>query len=369
MRLILFITALSAAGCHQAGGEFRIQPIAPLAQDAVQWETVTLQFELPGGTGNPFDPADFDVHLNVTGPNGQQWQHPAFFTTDHQIVVSHGREAVRNMKKSHWEVRWTPSEAGNYAWSLSAANGSQRASMSGQVTCRQGQHSGFVRVAKRDSNWFETSDGTFFYPIGHVTRSPEDVRWNALSGHHPQAAANSGTRIHADKRSRAGAFKTAKYETWFRRMRDNGENICAVWMSPWSLGLEWSPTHPGYAGVGYYNQIHAAQLDRIFELAERYRIRILLFTMNHGRLSTVIDREWYQHPYRRVDAQGFVDSPADYFSSAECLRLEQNRLRYILARWGHSTSLFGLGLCTEVNWVDPYHGLEAPADAELRVGE
>lgn len=331
-------------GCDHEQRKLDIEILQPFAASGNQWETQTTVFNLPGSKGNPFDPNEISVVLEITDPLGNTRQHPGFYTHDHEIVVDHNHEVTRDQGLQHWEIRWSPSLIGTYRWRMLAASAGQEATRSGEFHCVAGTGRGFVRVSETDGRFFETSNGDFLFPIGHGTRSPHDERW--VTDRVPTAA--SATHV------------TLKYEEWFKRMSANGENCCVLWMAPWSLGLEWSLTGPGYGGLGHYNQIHAAQLDRIFDLAQQYGIYVILYEMNHGQLSTVIDAEWYRSPYRLdQEGNGLVMKPSDYFHSEECRRLHSNRLRYILARWGHSPMLFAIVLCTELNWIDPYNGLEA----------
>ncbi len=168
-----------------------------------------------------------------------------------------------------------------------------------------------------------------------MTRSPFDDRGNApvFDGFQDRNAPRS-----SDKE---GALRTEVYERWFKKMHASGENFCSIWMAPWWLEIEWSPTREGYQGIGYYNQKHAAQLDRIFELAEKYQISILLFTSNHGRLSTFVDAEWFDNP-NRIENGGTAGSITEYLASDICRANEERRLRYILSRWGYSTACLGL---------------------------
>lgn len=344
-------------GCD-GGNELALDVTQQPPPSLAQFETFRMQFRVRNAQGNPYNPDEIDAHVTITTPSGEQQEHPAFFTQDYEIVVSHGREVTRDLGRKHWELRWTPSEAGTYQWQLSVENAGQTASLRGSLECTSSADPGFVQISKTDSRYFETSDGSFFYPIGHVTRSPFDDRWSSL------AFDTQSEPDRADNNDTDGALRIAKYERWFRKMREAGENFCAVWMAPWWLELEWSPTRDGFNGLGHYNQRHAAQLDKIMQLAEENGIRVLLFTANHGRWSTAVDPQWFENPHKNER----VVTPTDFFRSPDALRYEERRLRYILARWGHSKALFGLCLCTEVSWIDPFFGYKAEEGAFIKDG-
>ena len=355
---IVALISVQLAGCVAEDRTLAIDIIRQPPATISQLGTFLLQFHVRNSEGNPFDPDDVNAYLQITTPSGEEQIQPAFFTHDFEIVVTHEREVARDLGSEHWELRWTPTQAGQYRWKLCVESGGQITVEGGTLTCVESDDPGFVSVSKTDPNYFETSDGSFFYPLGHVTRSPFDDRWGSLTFDSDAPADNSGND------DAPGAFRTEKYKRWFERMHAAGENICTVWMAPWWLGLEWSPTREGYSGVGRYNQKHAAQLDRILQLAEDNDIRVLLFTSNHGRYSTAVDPEWFDNPHCGDE----VRTPTAYFRSADCQRYEEHRLRYILARWGYSKALFGISLCTEVTWIDPYHGYEALPGAFIRDG-
>ena len=317
--------------------------VAPLPNDARQGSVVIWQFTVSNLAGNPFDPDELGVEVRIRCPDGIELRHPAFFTADHDVVLDHGREVVRDAGRAHWEIRWTPLLSGKYEWTILATSGNRRAEAHGRLHCTRAEHRGFVRVSAADRRYFEFTDGTFFYPLGHVIRSPSDTRWLANDPRN-QAAHDSHM-----------ALRTFAYDRWFAEMEKNHENFCAVWMAPWWLGIEWSPNYQGYEGLGRYNQIHAAQLDRILRSAEKHGIYLLLFAMNHGQLSSVTDAEWDASPYRKANG-GFVDTASEYFENTDCERTNRNRLRYMLARWGYSPALFAIALSSETDWFEPYDG-------------
>jgi hypothetical protein len=162
----------------------------------------------------------------------------------------------------------------------------------------------------------------------------------------------------------------ACYDDWFRRMSENGENYSSVWMAPWSYALEWSPTLPGFDGLGRYNQINAAKLDRVIEAAEKHGIYINLFTQNHGALSSVVDGEWHNNPMNQRFSGGFLTYASEFFTSERAQKLHRNKIRYTIARWGYSTAIAGWLICTETDWVEAYNNQRSlhPEDRDPLLG-
>lgn len=354
---LLAVSFSSTSGCNRAGGSdaLTIKTSQDFPREFAQWDPVRFQFNLENATGNPFDSNETNVEIHLVCPDGTELRHPAFFVADHQIVFEHGREVARRSGRTHWEIRWTPTQSGEYQWAIIANSNHRETQINGRSLCTPQNRTGFVRVSREDSQYFEFSDGSYFYPLGHVIRSPSDTRWR---DNEPENAVIH--QAYLDQR-------TFAYDKWFEKMAAHHENFCAIWMAPWWLGLEWSPTLPGYEGLGRYNQIHAAQLDRILESAERHGIYVLLFVTNHGQLSSVTDSEWEASPYRESNG-GLVKNPSDFFVDEECQRLQRNRLRYVLARWGYSPALFGISLSTETDWFEPYDGRRCDAAEEVVEG-
>jgi hypothetical protein len=348
MVLATFLMMFGCIGGSLDSGNPKINVIKQPSASIQQFDTFRMEFDFDHGQQNPFDPDQVNAYFSIETPSGDKLTHPAFFTHDHKTVIRYGREVTRKLSTKHWEGRWTPVEVGNYHWELIVECAGATARTSGRFECLKSNNKGIARVSQSDPRYFETSDGAFLYPLGHATRSPFDQRGD-LPDFDVDPKDDQLQSKDAD-----GSLRIAKYETWFKSMSDAGENFCSIWMAPWSLEIEWSPTRAGYDGLGQYNQKHAAQLDQILALAEKYGIYVLLFTTNHGRVSTVVDTEWYSNPHNKT-----FKTPSDYFDSDESLRSEEKRHRYILARWGYSRYLLGISLCTETNWVDPYLGFQA----------
>ncbi|MCB0190174.1 MAG: hypothetical protein KDE31_38140, partial [Caldilineaceae bacterium] len=119
------------------------------------------------------------------------------------------------------------------------------------------------------------------------------------------------------------------------------------WMASWSFGIEWDDT-----GLGNYDarMKQAWLLDQIFTMAEARGVYIMLCLLNHGAFSTSVNPEWAQNPYND-DLGGPLSSTAAFVTDPTAKALFKQRLRYIAARWGYSTSLFAWEWWNEVNWT------------------
>ncbi len=347
---ILWVTSSFAVassigwGAEKTGDGPAIRRLVEPALSARIYEPWEIRFSVDVALKNPYDPDEIDVSLTFEGPDKIVKTHPGFYQVPYKYVLEHGKELPRADGKPFWAVRIAPMQIGEHRWKLHVRHRGKESTEEGSFECQAGERHGFVRVSVSDPRFFEYSDGTFFYPIGHVIRSPSDRRWLGNSKEHLPLIQQSEDQ---------GIFT---YQTRFRNMAANGENFCIIWMAPWWCGLEWSPTLEGYEGIGRYNQLNAARLDLIVRWAEQEGICLLLFLSNHGQLSSYIDAEWHDSPYRNTQSGGMLQYASDMFVNEDALRGQRNLLRYISARWGSSSSIAIMGLCTETDWLEAWLG-------------
>jgi hypothetical protein len=321
-----------------------IGDVAGTTNPVPQYGKFELNFAINRVFRNPYDPKEIEVTVEVTDPNGGTIRHPGFFREPWSLEMAGEREVAVRSGAPGWCVRVSPLVPGRHEWRVTVSGVDEKAEIRGSFVCVPGASPGFVRLAKDDPRYFEFSNGSFFYPIGHNLRSPGDSRSEKQG---KEARANSEWAMRQGTRA---------YEKWFARMRENGENFTRVWMSPWWCGLEWNSQHSGYHGLGYYNQANAARLDRVLELAEKEGITVNLETMNHGALSTRIDEDWSGNPLNECTQRGgFLRYATQFFDSERALELHRNRLRYTIARWGYSRAIAWWGVMTETEWVEAYY--------------
>jgi hypothetical protein len=135
------------------------------------------------------------------------------------------------------------------------------------------------------------------------------------------------------------------YEYFLNQAKDNS-SLTRVWLAHWAW-LEWTPNPDtpntySYAGKSYYNQQIASAMDSVLAQAEELNLKIILALDDNNELMTGTTYDsWMYHPYNAANG-GPAGSVQEYWSSSEVRELYKKRLRYILARWGYSTSLMTL---------------------------
>ena len=96
-----------------------------------------------------------------------------------------------------------------------------------------------------------------------------------------------------------------------------------------------------------------AYLDWLFDHCAERDLRILLALHHHGPVSTKVDPNWSDSPYQLANG-GPCRHPWEFFTDATAKAHTRNRLRYCVARWGHSPALLAWELFNEVDWTDQY---------------
>ncbi len=130
-------------------------------------------------------------------------------------------------------------------------------------------------------------------------------------------------------------------------------------MCNWHCGLEWKADtrEDGYRGAGIYNLENAWRLDALFDAAAREGIAIQLCLGTYGEFTTggfFNEGQWKDNPYNAVNG-GPCAKPEEFWSNAAARTLYQRRLRYLAARYGCRTNLFGWEFWNEAHapasWV------------------
>lgn len=135
-----------------------------------------------------------------------------------------------------------------------------------------------------------------------------------------------------------------------------GLNWMRVWMAHWTaLNLDWLPADLGPSPkAGALDLRVAADWDRIVARAEERGVYLQVVLQHHGQYSTSNDSNWKDNPWNAANPGGFLQRPAEFFSSDEARRLTRRKYRYIVARWGYSPAVLSWELFNEVHWTDAF---------------
>ncbi|HLA41515.1 MAG TPA: hypothetical protein VJ417_16050, partial [Candidatus Glassbacteria bacterium] len=118
-------------------------------------------------------------------------------------------------------------------------------------------------------------------------------------------------------------------ESGLDRLKENGAN---------SITLFWRPLESLSAGPGRYDPKLSDRLDEIFGWCEARGIHIAWNLWFHSFLSQTVwsgwDSIWDTHAYSKITRA------LDFYADSTAWAYQKKLYRYIIARWGYSTSLY-----------------------------
>jgi len=335
----LYGRALSAqeVRMHYLRERAGIQPPPRIALEAVRPDTltpkvyqrVTLDLDLQATYDNPFEPEEISVEAVVATPSMKTWRAPGFLYQPFERELIEDEEDPEVKKEEvfpagppHWQVRLAFTEPGAHLVRVSARDRTGRVvSEPLRFDVQPADVPGMVHRHPSDARYFATDRGETFYPVG------ANVCW-------------------------AGPRGTFDYDQWLPLYARNGCNLVRVWLSPFWTTLAMNTPASGFEGIDLGN---AWRLDHVLELAEKLGIRLMpcIDSFNILRSKERPHGNYEDAPYVRSRG-GPLREPLDYFTHPRSLRAYRNRLRYLVARYGYSTSIFAWELWNEVDIIDGY---------------
>lgn len=280
-------------------------PAVPAAGGIIrvtQFDTLEYRMDVGGKWENPYDPDEISLTANVTSAS-RTYGYPGFYMLDFQRQFQDTVESwVPQPTTKPWRVRLTADELGPLYCQFRVVNGRKtEAVVLPQIEVVAGNRRGFLRGSQADPHYFQYDNGQGCFLIGHNLPIYNNI------GKAPDAI--------------------------LRRMADNGENCCRIWMSSDSVGIEWEDR------PGRYRQESAARLDHFMATTEKLGINVMLCLDTH---QDFVGQRWLDNPYNKAHG-GFCKNPRDWFTRKAARKQYRKRLRYLVARWGYATNL----LCWE----------------------
>jgi hypothetical protein len=325
-RRLAFLVALAtvagaSAGCVPPSRAHDGVVARSAPASVAQWARFEAALRVRPAPSNPFDPDVIDVRATFVDPHGTPHVAYGFWYLAYRRELVNGHEQLTPKSTPGFRARFTPNEPGEWSWSWSVRRASGTVTMPAQtLTVTPSAGHGFLRTSTHDARYLAFDDGSPYFAVG------ENVGWYDQRG-------------------------TYAYDAWFRSLARQHANFARLWMPSWAFGIEWSDT-----GLGdYTNRLDRAwQLDRVLQRAEARGIYVELSLLNHGAFSTVFNSEWAANPYNAANG-GPLATPAAFFTDATARTFFEQRLRYIVARYGWSTHLLAWELWNEVDLTDGYN--------------
>lgn len=315
---------------HCAEGRARLRPPDPIAIAAVRpdhtatrvHQRVTLDVDLRATWDNPFDAEDVSLYAVVAAPSLRVFRVPGFLYQPFARRLEEGKEVLEATGPPRWQIRLSCTEAGPHHIRVGATDRTGT-TISDPVAIHASPADvpGRIRRAPAHPAYFATDRGEAFFPIG------ANVCW-------------------------AGPQGTRDYDRWLALLDDNGANFFRVWLSPFWTTCAMNTLESGFDAIDLGN---AWRFDHVLETAERRGLRVMpcIDSFNILRSTERSPGNFEEAPTIRAHG-GPLLKPRDYFTHPRSLRAYRNRLRYLVARYAYSPSIFAWELWNEVNIVDDY---------------
>ena len=305
MRSLFALLSVQAALCAAAAAP-RIIAARLLTDGPLEYRKTEFSLEVSASFVNPYATADVAVDMHLEAPSGKEITLPCFFSSG-------------DSTSSVWLARFAPRETGTYLCSFSVGDRTHATASSDTLEFRviPSGRDGFLHA---NGAWCLTFDsGRPFRGLG------ENVGWE----------------------SRSFEDSAWTYDSLLASLARNGANFFRTWMCQWNLPLEWQTVRGTrrYADTReYYNPGGIRRMDELVALADSLGLFMMLTLDSGGSLRNPF---WYD----TGAARGAGRDPGEFFRLATIRRKYRDKLRYIVARWGYSTSIAAFEFFNELDNV------------------
>ncbi|RVU03004.1 DUF5060 domain-containing protein [Mucilaginibacter limnophilus] len=304
-----FQTLLSFLLLITSGTQAQISAVESITAKPLQYRKTEFNIKLTASWENPYLQQDVALDMQVNAPSGKTLTLPCYYASG------------ESGKPSLWKARFAPQEKGKYSYRFVLGKTGKVVSKSadGYFTVASSKSDGFLHVK---NNWvLQFDNGKPFRGIA------ENICWES--------------RDNDDSKYFKALHENNKYnyEYMLRSFAGHGGNFFRTWICRWNLPIDWKKgfNNSRYQpSEEYFNPSAVQRLDRLVNLSDSLGLYIML-CMGPGAYST---RDG-----------GFSPNAADFFVNPKSKQRYKDRLRYIVARWGYSTSIGAWEFFNEVDNV------------------
>ena len=284
------------------------------------WQKTELHMVTETPDGNPFNPDELAVEAALTSPSGVTMTVPGFWFQPFSWSREKARTLCMAQGTGGWRLRFCLREAGRWkvCVRLLVRQGLYDTAET-ELDALPAEGKGFIRVEPTAKRTFVFDNGELYVPVG------QNLAWNRLR---PQ---NETAGYYCDI---------------LEKMAGQGCNFVRSWLAQWNLSLNDITLPPD----DYSKRMDkAAVLDEIFAFMEQNNLHISLVIWSHGQFSVKADPAWVECCYNAKNPGGYLEHPQDFFTDEQARADAKKYIRYILARYGYSTSLFCWELFNEAD--------------------
>lgn len=289
-----------------------------------QYDKVEIDIEIKETYKNPYAQEEVALDMLITAPSGKELRLPCYFDKN------------GNGKYSYWKARFTPQEVGGYTYSFLLSKKGKEVDRSPEQSFRaaSSQKRGFLHPK---SDWVLRFDnGEVFRGVG------ENICWESRS--------SDDSKFFKDLHELGSRYN---YDYLLTNLARNGGNFFRTWMCSWNLPIDHKDHFNNVryvASDSRYNPSALQRMDELVELCESLQLYMML-TLGQGGFGP--------------GHQNVAANSDEFFGKPEARAWYKNRLRYIVARWGYSTSIAMWEFFNEVDNVQHRHKPEPIAASKI----
>jgi len=177
LSLVCCFATVTLSGVTSAQEPITLRVVQPTAG---LYARADFEIGLPDIPGNPYDPGDMDVHLEMATPAGASLTLPAFYYQPYERGRAEDHGPMRNwlypVGDAKWCARFAPTDVGTYRC-RAVCRTPDREFRSEEVTfeCVPSTSHGFLRVSTQQPGYLEFTDGTPFLALGENIAFVKDL--------------------------------------------------------------------------------------------------------------------------------------------------------------------------------------------------
>jgi hypothetical protein len=329
-RYVQFIQGAGVASGYP-DGTYRPAALCTRDQMAVY---VARGRSVPGGYDNLYHPAQVNVVAVFTTPSAGTVEVPGFYYRPYTRMGGSGWESLTQDGAGLFKIRSAWPEVGDYTYQVlsRSVRGDQVLGV-GAFSVTASGDPGYVRRSATAPLYLQFDSGAPYFAIG------ENMCW-------PQGGG------------------TYDYDVWMPNLASHGGNYLRLWLiNEWNmLGLEHLSLAPNDGnGLGRYDQKAAWRIDYILDLAQQLGVKVMMCVDSFNSVdATGIYGQWNRSPYNSANG-GPCANPWDFFTDAQAKALFEQRLRYLVARYGYQTSVLSWEFWNEVDLATGYDSASVAA--------
>ena len=285
-----------------------------------QYERTVIDVQLKASWTNPYRESDVALWATISTPSGKTLRLPGFYVSGD------------SKKLSNWRFHFAPHEVGAYQFSIELLDDQRTAGKPKIITAnaKASNKPGFLQV--NDLWTLKFDNGQLFRGVG------ENFGWE----HRDEDDSRYFKALHEDPRF--------TYDVMLPKLHRQGANFVRTWMIFWNLPVDWQTVSNASRYKNSSERFNAsgiARMDELVALAENNNIYLMLAMDSHAGF---IGENWDINPYNRKNG-GFASTPEEFFYSPEARQQYQEKLRYLVARWGYSANIAAWEFFNEVDNV------------------